>query len=85
MQNTQLCVSKFEYLHLKWLRYVVAFMCHCIPFVIIQDRFMLCSQISHKKHPTHLSRTVLNPFKVDKFLIYDIAFLSKLSKILPNS
>ena len=52
MQSTQLCVSKFEYLNLKWLRYVVAFLCHCIPFVIIQDRFILCSQISHKKHPT---------------------------------
>ena len=27
---------------------MVAFLCHCIPFVIIQDRFIICSQISHK-------------------------------------
>ena len=85
MQSTQLCVSKFEYLNLKWLRYVVAFLCHCIPFVIIQDRFVICSQISHKKHSTHSSRTALNPFKVDKFLTYDIAFISKLSAILTKS
>ena len=37
-----------------------------------------------QKHPTHLG-TALSHFKVDKFLMYDIACLSKLSAILSKS